>query len=212
MHVDTYKFIHLHPQEKKLSIMKKVLLGMAVVIAASIAFTAFKPKEERKDLTSYAVLTDYSKVEWVGTKKSGFHTGAFKLKSGEVKLDASQKLAGGSFTIDMSSLSLVNEDAPKFVDHLKTDDFFSVAKFGTATFDISNVEYTSESEAKINGSLNLKGISVPVTFNALIRNADDKRFFAQAFFSLDRTLWGINYGVPNVAKDVQVSVYLFANK
>jgi hypothetical protein len=55
-------------------------------------------------------------------------------------------------------------------------------------------------------------VSVPLSFPAVIRNADDKRFFAQAFFSLDRTLWGINYGIGNVAKDVQLSVYLFANK
>ncbi len=192
--------------------MKKVLLGMAVILTASIAFTAFKPKEERKDLTSYAVVTEYSKVEWVGSKKSGFHEGVFKLKSGEVKLDPKQKLAGGSFVIDMNSLALVGEDAPKFVDHLKADDFFGVASFGTATFTISNVEYTSESAAKINGSLNLKGISLPLSFDAVIRNSDDKKFFAQAYFSLDRTLWGMNYGVPNVAKDVQVSVYLFANK
>jgi len=192
--------------------MKKVLLSLAVVAVASLGIMAFSPKEERKDVTSYSVLTDYSKVEWVGTKKSGFHTGVFKLKSGDVKLDANQKLAGGSFTIDMSSLALVGEDAPKFVEHLKSNDFFGISSFSTATYEISKVTYTSDTEAKIDGSLNLKGISVPVSFTALIRNADDKRFFAQAFFSLDRTLWGINYGVPNVAKDVQVSVYLFANK
>jgi polyisoprenoid-binding protein YceI len=192
--------------------MKKALLGFAAVILACIAFTAFKPKAERTDLTSYAVLNDFSKVEWVGSKKSGFHQGGFKIKSGEVKLDATGKLAGGKFVIDLTSLKLIGEDNPKFEEHLKAKDFFETSVFSEATYEISSVEYTSETEVKINGSLNLKGISLPLSFPAIIRNSDDKRFFGQAFFSLDRTLWGINYGVGTVAKDVQVSVYLFANK
>jgi polyisoprenoid-binding protein YceI len=192
--------------------MKKVLFGLAVAVIASIGFMAFKPKEERKDLISYAVLSDYSKVEWVGTKKAGFHQGGFKVKSGEIKLDASNKLAGGRFVIDLTSLKLIGEDQPQFVEHLKGKDFFETAVFSEATYEISNVEYTSETDVKISGTLNLKGISVPLSFPAIIRNSDDKRFFGQAFFSLDRTLWGINYGLGTVAKDVQVSVYLFANK
>ncbi|MFX8316457.1 YceI family protein, partial [Acinetobacter baumannii] len=59
---------------------------------------------------------------------------------------------------------------------------------------------------------NLKGASVPVSFNASVRGTDDKGFFGEAFFSLDRTLFGINYGVGNVAKDVQIAVHLFATK
>jgi polyisoprenoid-binding protein YceI len=163
------------------------------------------------ELTSYAVLPEYSKVEWVGTKKSGYHTGAFAVKSGDVKFDGT-RLAGGKFVIDINSLKLVGEENPKFEGHLKAKDFFETAAFPEATFEINKVEYVSETDVKIDGSLTLKGISVPLSFPAVIRNADDKRFFAQAFFSLDRTLWGINYGLGNVAKDVQVSVYLFANK
>ncbi|MCE3282924.1 MAG: YceI family protein [Chitinophagaceae bacterium] len=191
--------------------MKKIVFVLLVAFIGSAGIMAFSPKAEKRDLVSYAVLADYSKVEWVGSKTSGYHTGAFTVKSGEVKFDGT-KLAGGKFTIDLNSLKLVGEDAPKFVDHLKSKDFFETSTFAEATYEISEVEYTTDTDVKIKGSLNLKGISVPVSFPAVIRNADDKRFFAQAFFSIDRTLWGINYGLPNVAKDVQVSVYLFANK
>ncbi len=191
--------------------MKGRILVSTVAIAAIIGISAFTYKAEKKELTSYNVLTDYSKVEFVGTKKSGYHTGVLKVKSGDIKLDGN-KLAGGKFVIDMNSVALVGEESPKFVDHLKAKDFFETATFSEATYEISNVEYISENDVKINGTLNLKGIAVPVSFPAVIRNADDKRFFAQAFFSIDRTLWNINYGVGNVAKDVQLSVYLFANK
>ena len=192
--------------------MRKALFGFVAIVLASIAFTAFKSKDDQKNLTSYSVLTDYSKVEWVGTKKSGYHTGAFAIKSGDVRFDANNKLAGGKFVIDLTSIKLIGEDQPKFVEHLKGKDFFETDLFKEATYEINSVEYTSDTDVKISGSLNLKGISIPLTIPAVIRNSDDKRFFAQAFFSLDRTLWGINYGIGTVAKDVQMSVYLFANK
>ena len=58
----------------------------------------------------------------------------------------------------------------------------------------------------------MKGVSIPVKFTSVIRNVDDKKFFAQANFSIDRTLWGVNYGIGMVSNDVQVAVFLFANK
>ncbi len=191
--------------------MKRAFLVATIAFLAGVGISAFSYKAEKKGLTTYNVVTDFSKVEWVGAKKSGYHSGVFKVKSGDVKFDGN-KLAGGKFVIDMNSLALIGEDAPKFVEHLKSNDFFGTATFSEATFEIAGVEYVSDADVNIRGSLNLKGVSVPLSFPAVIRNADDKRLFAQAFFSLDRTLWGINYGAGNIAKDVQVSVYLFANK
>jgi len=191
--------------------MKKWFFVLAAAAFGMVGVLAFSPKAEKKALTSYSVLTDYSKVEWVGTKKSGYHTGVFKLKSGEVTFDGN-KLAGGRFIIDLTSLKLVGEESPKFEEHLKAKDFFETSVFKEATYEITGVEYLSETDVKISGSLNLKGVSVPVSLPAVIRNADDKRFFAQAFFSIDRTLWGINYGIGSIAQDVQISVFLFANK
>ena len=94
----------------------------------------------------------------------------------------------------------------------KAADFFEVAKYGEATYKINTVTYADENNATINGTLNLKGASLPVSFNAVIRSADEKGLFAEAFFSMDRTLFGINYGIGNIAKDVQVAVHLFATK
>jgi len=95
---------------------------------------------------------------------------------------------------------------------LKSGDFFDVAKFGEATYKITSVSYSDDTNATINGELNLKGTSLPVSFKAVIRSADEKGLFAEAFFALDRTLFGINYGIGNIAKDVQVAVHLYATK
>ena len=102
----------------------------------------------------------------------------------------------------------------KLQGHLTSGDFFDIAKigFGEASFTISSVEYTKADRATIKGDLNLKGIKAPVTFSAVIRNADDKGFFAEAFMPFDRTLFGINYGIGMVDSEVQLAIHIYGTK
>ncbi|MGJ8493606.1 YceI family protein, partial [Glaesserella parasuis] len=93
------------------------------------------------------------------------------------------KLKGGEFVIDLANLKVTDPGGgDRLTGHLKTADFFDVAKFGEATYKITNVNYTGEGTATISGVLNLKGASVPVSFNASVRGTDDKGFFGEAFF------------------------------
>ena len=41
---------------------------------------------------------------------------------------------------------------------------------------------------------------------------DEKGFFAEAFFPMDRTLFGINYGVGAIDSQVQLAVHIYASK
>ncbi|MBR2647604.1 MAG: YceI family protein [Sediminibacterium sp.] len=191
--------------------MKKLLFALAgtALVAGLYSFTSVN---STKDVVSYTVNAEKSRVDWVGSKKNDYHTGYFVVKSGSLQVDGG-KLKGGEFVIDLANLKVTDPGGgDRLTGHLKTADFFDVAKFGEATYKITNVNYTSENNAVISGVLNLKGASVPVTFNASVRGADDKGFFGEAFFSLDRTLFGINYGIGNVAKEVQIAVHLFATK
>ncbi len=186
--------------------MKKAIValtGFALVLGFS-SFTAGKMKKAPNTL---AVVTEKSRIDWIGSKAGDFHTGYFSLKSGSVELDGG-KLKGGSFVIDLANLKVTDPAGDRLAGHLKTADFFDVAKFGEATYTISSVNYTSDAVAEINGNLSIKGASVPVKFTANIRSASEKGFFGQAFFSLDRTLLGINYNGPS--KDVQLAIHLFA--
>ncbi len=188
--------------------MKKFItvLLSAVLLAGIYSFSGIL---KTKDLVTYNVQTDKSRVDWVGSKKNDFHTGYFSIKSGTVQVNAG-KLVGGEFVIDLANLKVTDGAGVKLEGHLKAADFFDVAKYGEASYKITTVSYSGESAATINGILSLKGASLPVSFQANIRNADEKGFFGEAFFSMDRTLFGINYGVGNVAKDVQIAVHLFA--
>lgn len=95
---------------------------------------------------------------------------------------------------------------------MKSPDFFDVAKFAEASFEITSVNYTSAQSADVAGTLTIKGATVPVKFVANIRSADDKGFFAQAFLSIDRTLLGVNYGAGMVSNDVQLAIHIFGTK
>jgi polyisoprenoid-binding protein YceI len=190
--------------------MKKMLftLSGAALVAGLYSFTTVN---STKDVVTYNVNAEKSRVDWVASKKNDYHTGYFTVKGGSLQVDGG-KLKGGEFVIDLANVKVTDASSERLTGHLKSADFFDVAKFGEATFKISSVNYTNDNNATIAGVLNLKGASVPVSFNAAVRAADDKGFFGEAFFSLDRTLFGINYGAGNVAKDVQIAVHLFATK
>jgi polyisoprenoid-binding protein YceI len=186
--------------------MKKVsffLLG-AAFLASSLAFVV--PKNPKAPIT-LAVQSDKSRVDFIGSKSNDFHTGTFNVKGGSVQVEGG-KLVGGSFVIDLANLKVTDAAGEKLASHLKSADFFDVAKFGEATYTISSVDYSSTTACTINGTLNVKGVGFPVSFAANIRSASEKGLFGQAYFTLDRTLIGIGYGVPS--KDVQIAVHLFA--
>ena len=170
-----------------------------------IGISSFTVLKKKAPIT--LAVTEKSRIDWIGSKAGDFHTGTFALKSGSVQID-NGKLTGGSFVIDLANLKVTDGAGDRLAGHLKSADFFDVAKFGEATYTISSVNYTSDTNCEINGNLSLKGASIPVKFNANIRSASEKGFFGQAYFSVDRTTFGILYKGPS--NDVQLAIHLFA--
>ena len=185
--------------------MKKAIFSLASIVAV-ISFFSFTLPIKHAPVT-YAVASDASKVDWIGSKKAGYHNGSFALKSGSVTVD-NGKLTGGQFVIDLTTVKA--DGGEKLENHLKSPEFFDVAKFAEATFQITGVNYTSETNVDISGNLIIKGISVALKFPAVIRNVDDKKFFGEAFFSLNSRLLPITdkYSMP----DVQIAIHLFGTK
>ena len=189
--------------------MKKALIALAG-LAFLTGVYSFKPGNDKKQ-TALTVNTVKSRIDWVASKKSDFHTGYFPIKSGQVMVDGSGKLTGGKFILDMSNVKVTDAGGGDGLNgHLKRADFFDVEKFAEATFEITNVSYSADNVANITGNVTIKGTTVPVSIVANIRNSDEKGFFAQSFVNLDRTVLGINYGLGNVSKDVQLAIHIFA--
>jgi polyisoprenoid-binding protein YceI len=135
----------------------------------------------------------------LGKKVTGQHNGTVALKSGKVDLDG-KTLKGGKFEIDMNSIVVEDLKDPtynaKLTGHLKSDDFFGVAKFPTSTFVITSVKpVKNEKDAthEITGDLTIKGITQPVTFPAKVEFKDGEAH-AKGKAMVDRTKYNIRYG------------------
>lgn len=190
--------------------MKKIILSSAFAFATFVLFS-FNNPTSTKQVDTYTVTAQKSKVDFTGSKKNDFHTGTIPVKSGLIKIE-DKKLVGGSFVIDVAAMKVTDAAGDKLLGHLTTADFFDVAKFGEATFTITSVKYTSAEKATLTGAVTLKGITKEISFDAIIRSADEKGFFAEAFFPFDRTLFGINYGVGAIDAQVQLAVHIYASK
>ena len=138
------------------------------------------------------INTETSTVVWTGKKVTSSHTGTINIKDGEVVFH-SGKLVGGSFIIDMNSISctdLREKGAKKLVGHLKSDDFFGVPNHPLANFKITNVSASKVAgESLITGDLTIKGITKSISFSA---NVSANK--ATATMEINRTDFGIKYG------------------
>ena len=144
------------------------------------------------------VNTEKTKVVWTGKKIGSSHTGEIKLKSGQLEIEG-DKISGGEFVMDMNSISnsdIKNEEyKQKLVGHLKSDDFFGVEKYPTASFSITNATAFKGSMAQVDGKLTIKGNTEPISFNVekrgdvyvanieIDRSKFDVRFGSKSFFN-----------------------------
>jgi polyisoprenoid-binding protein YceI len=192
--------------------MKKVFMACAsfVVIAATLSFTTIT-KQQQDAAIVYNVDAKTSKVDFSGSKKDGYHPGYFPVKTGVVNV-ANGKITGGKFTIDVAGVKVTDGAGEMLEGHLKKADFFDAEKFGEAVFEITSIKYKGTENAKVTGNLTLKGITAAISFDAKVRSIDEAKLFAEAFFTLDRTKFGMLYGVGKVSKDVQIGIHLFAAK
>ncbi|MFB9865020.1 YceI family protein [Rufibacter immobilis] len=215
--------------------MKKLFLS--VVIAAALGASAFKtvtstPERTAPAAVAYAVQTfkvntEESKITWIGRKVTGEHNGNIKLASGTILMEKNS-LRGGTFLMDMTSITcndLQGNSNKNLVNHLKSDDFFSVEKNPTAVFAITNL--TPKQNAKsgaanytITGDLTIKGIKHEISFPAMV-NLKKGVVTAKANLKFDRTKWDIkfrsgnffeNLGDKAIQDDVELNLELVARE
>ncbi len=79
------------------------------------------------------------------------------------------------------------------VNHLKSDDFFSVEKFKESNFTITNVEALAKNQFKVTGNLVVKGSSHPNSFTVTVEEKGNQKTF-KGTMVVDRTLYDVRYG------------------
>ena len=140
-----------------------------------------------------------STLFWKGNYAVGTngHEGTLQFLSGMLTQSADGKIIGGSFVIDMNSIKNTDEEDEKgrknIEGHLKSNDFFDVKKFPTATFTIVKIDQIGQSDRyAVTGDLGMKGVNNRIFFTALI-NQNKEAISVKADYTLIRTLWGITY-------------------
>lgn len=133
-----------------------------------------------------------STLKWHGKKVTGEHFGNINLKSGTLEIKDNM-IAKGKFVIDMNTIT--NSDLTdagynaKLVNHLKSDDFFGVAKHPEAVIDIVKSTPFVNNEATVEAKLTIKGITHPITFKA---KKDGQVYLADMV--VDRSKYDVRYG------------------
>ena len=119
--------------------------------------------------------------------------------------DEAGNIKEGVFEADLETIKVLDLKDPsqnsKLTNHLKDDDFFSVAKFPVARLIVKSGQKLAEGEYQIQGDMEIKGISQPVEFVAKI-DKEDRILKGKANLKLDRTKWDIKYNSGKFFKNL----------
>ncbi|UJF30416.1 YceI family protein [Kaistella sp. 97-N-M2] len=171
---------------------------------------------------SFNVNTDSSTVKWTAYHKGGLNprfgttktTGLFSVENGNL-VSGSLVSDINSLTTDPTAVDPATTDGKTAADldtHLKSADFFDVAKYPSVKFDITKVEdLGAGTETKlegankqVSGNLTIKDKTVNVTFPAKVQVTDGKVDFVSKF-TINREDWGLAYGAEGDPKDWMIS-------
>jgi polyisoprenoid-binding protein YceI len=161
----------------------------------------------------YLITPQNSKIEFTGSQVAGSHNGSFQKFSGEINYTGNPETSRVSVTIDTGSLQA---DDPKLTEHLKTADFFEVAKYPTATFVSTAIKAGGDKGAShtVTGNLTMHGVTKSITFPASIAATADA-VDVDANFTINRKDFGITYAGPTnnlIRDDVVLTLKIHATK
>ncbi len=174
--------------------MKKIIAALTFS-AGIVLFTAFTNPVSTQ---TFKVDTERSSIDWIGRKVTGEHTGKIEITSGELIL-AGDAVKGGSFLIDMTSLTSDND---RLTGHLKTEDFFSVEKNPQAKFQITKVTAAGSGRINVTGDLTIKGISQPLSFPASVKKQGNTVVAVAKGVKVNRAKYDIRYGSKSFFNDI----------
>lgn len=158
---------------------------------------------------TYSLDPAHGKITW-SVSHLGYSTYYGQITDVAAQADLDPKEPGKSrltVTIGMASINGLNDALNR---HLQGPDFFDTQKFPTATFVATQVEPTSPTTARITGTLTLKGVAKPVTFDATFNQAGlnpiDKRYTVgfDGRTVIRRSDFGVSAFLPAVGDEVSL--------
>ncbi len=162
--------------------------------------------------TTYTIEPDYTQAvfRW---SHLGFSNPAAQFSQGQGTLEfdpTDPTRASVQVTIPLSSL---NTGVPALNEHLRSEDFFEVAKFPTATFRSTKVERgAGKDRLKVTGELSLHGVTKPITLDVTVLKVGSNprtqlpTVGFDATTTLKRSDFGLGAFVPQVSDEIRLQI------
>lgn len=188
--------------------MRKHLSIVILLIIAALTFGCADPSANKSKATvgnaapesnstkgameTLLITPENSKVDFVASKVTRSHNGSFKQFAGKIEQDPGN-FPNSRVSIDIDTSSVVADD-DQLTGHLKTPDFFDVAKFPKATFVSTKIEpgAAGGDNYTVTGNFDLHGAKKSISFPAMIKVTPDS-VAVDAEFSINRKDFGIVY-------------------
>jgi polyisoprenoid-binding protein YceI len=138
------------------------------------------------------ITPENSRIDFTGSKVTGSESGWFSKFLGTIELvEANPAQSRVSVEIEMNS---VVTKSPGLDEHLKTADFFEVAKYPKATFVSTEIKPGGGANAThtVTGTLEMRGIKKTIRFPATI-NVTAEAVTVASEFAINRKDFGITY-------------------
>ena len=133
----------------------------------------------------------------------------FNKFDGQLEFDESKpEAASVSITVDTASLDSNHAERDK---HLRSEDFFNVSKFPTATFVSTGIKSTGDKTGILTGDLTIKGVTKPISMEVnWIGGGDDPWGYVRQGFEGSTVIPVADYGMIDMgpsAQEVELSIF-----
>jgi len=187
--------------------MRKIL----IVLLSSL----FLASPALADVPAYTLNKDKSTLKFFAIQNGAPVEGAFKDFTGDIHFDPDQ-LDKGSVTIEVNtgSVASANDDVTS---NVKLPEWLSTQAFPKATFACKKLSRMPASDNYYaDGTLTLRGKTVPVVLNFQMEHMDDKSAIAKGYVTLRRSDFGVGQGAwakdDVIKNEVRVEFRVVADK
>lgn len=193
----------------------KLTRTLLLTLVAALPLAAQTPAHE-----TWTVDKNHSSAQFKIRHMMANVVGSFRDFDGSVNIDRKNPAASTvEFTIQAKSIDTgsTNRD-----EHLRSADFFDVAKYPTITFKSTSVKPNSQTEFDVTGDLTMHGVTkrvtLPVTFLGFARTARGEKAGFEIETKINRKDFGIEWnraldeGGVLLGDEVKVTINLEVDK
>ena len=187
--------------------MKAILFGKCLRALAFLSIVSVSPAFAQASGGAYSLNQDHSKILFtIGHFFVSSTEGKFTSFDGTLKFDPAAP-EHGTVIIHVSPGSILTDSAARD-EHLRTADFFDVARFPTTVFESTALTRNSSKAGKLTGTLSLHGVSKPISLDVRYLTPDptaDRQLFS-ATTTFKRSDFGMNNYPGVIGDDVTLTI------